>query len=172
MLWSSQASVAANHADVARQAETLIFQQLAAERTRLAPAAPALAQDATLSAIARTRSQAMAEGAPFSHRDASGKYPAFDMVREELAPFHGAIGENIMTIRDSGGIDADAFARKAVEGWMASPEHRANILSRDYNRAGIGVAVKGDRAYATEVFAGPPLRANRTVYQAYGLGGR
>lgn len=37
-------------------------------------------------------------------------------------------------------------------GWMNSPGHKANILSGDYRELGIGVMVKGGKAYATQLF--------------------
>ena len=50
-------------------------------------------------------------------------------------------------------------APRAVSGWMTSPGHRANILSPDYRSSGIGVAVNGAYAYATQVFRGAPKSA-------------
>ena len=37
-------------------------------------------------------------------------------------------------------ISQDVLARRFVEGWIASPGHRRNILDRRYTRTGIGVA--------------------------------
>lgn len=76
------------------------------------------------------------------------------------------VGENISREfwfrRD---FDAELFARQAVAGWMASEEHRDNILKSEYDRSGIGVAVNGDHAYVTQIFTGPqkdmPRRASR-----------
>jgi hypothetical protein len=46
---------------------------------------------------------------------------------------------------------------KAIhDAFMASPGHKANILDLDYNQAGIGVEIKDDTVYVTEVFAGRP----------------
>ena len=41
---------------------------------------------------------------------------------------------------------------------MGSEGHRANILSRAFDRSGIGVAVNGSYVYATQVFWGPPAK--------------
>lgn len=41
------------------------------------------------------------------------------------------------------------------EGWMESPEHRANILSRGLDRFGFGIAAGDDEIYAVQTFAGP-----------------
>ena len=103
----------------------------------------------------------MANGAEFSHQDAAGRYPAFDMMQARLGRY-GSVGENLfMEKRARRGFDPKAFANLAVEQWMASEEHRENILSPEYDRSGIGVVVNGDYAYATQVFHGPPKPAPR-----------
>jgi uncharacterized protein YkwD len=163
LLLAPFAAFAGDDTDASVRAEKLIAQQLAVQRAALAPTAPKLAADAVLTDIARARSQEMADGAPFSHQNAQGQYPAYIMVRERLAPFHGAIGENIVTESNSFGIDADAFAKNAVDGWLGSPEHRANILSPLFNKAGIGVVIKDNTAYATEVFAGPLITVTESA---------
>ena len=138
-----------------RTAEVLIAEDIEAERARFAPDAPRLAPDPDLTNIARQRSEAMAHGAPFSHEAENGRVIAADMVRRRFGPY-GAIGENILEMYGSQAFDAAAFARSAVSDWMTSPGHRANILSPDYRSSGIGVAVNGGYAYATQVFRGPP----------------
>src|SRR5262249_31610173 len=109
-----------------RQAETLIAERIGAARADAAPDTPPLQADAKRIEIARQRSQDMANGAPFSHQNEIGQYPAMDMMRSEMSP-HGAYGENIMEAYDSRGFNPAAFAQKAVDAWMNSPEHRANI---------------------------------------------
>jgi len=141
-----------------RAAERLIAERIEAERARFAPDAPRLTPDPDLTDIARARSEAMAHGAPFSHEDGNGHFIAADMVRGRFGPY-GAIGENILETYGSQDFDAAAFAESAVSGWMNSPGHRANILSPNYRSSGIGVAVNGGYAYATQVFRGPPKGA-------------
>ncbi len=139
-----------------RSAEALIVERINTERARLAPDARALTADAALVHVARRRSRAMAEGAPFAHEDENGRFAAADLVHKDFGPY-GAVGENIMMERDSSrAFQAEAFARRAVAGWMSSDGHRANILSRDFDRSGIGVAIRGSYVYATQVFWGPP----------------
>lgn len=46
------------------------------------------------------------------------------------------------------GLVAAAFVKQ----WMNSEGHRANILNGAYNRTGVGIAVSGDRIYATQDF--------------------
>jgi uncharacterized protein YkwD len=139
-----------------QKAETLIAQGIEAERVHLVPGARPLASDPALARIAHTRSQAMADGAPFSHEDEKGHFTADDMVRAKFGHY-GAVGENIMMERDPArAFDPEAFARRAVRGWMNSQGHRANILSAQYDRAGVGVAINGSYIYATQLFWGPP----------------
>ena len=141
---------------VERQAESLIAQGIDDERARFAPHATALAPDPVLRKIAHDRSADMAHSAPFAHEDAAGRFVADDMVRARFGHY-GTVGENIMYEWDpSRSLNAETFARHAVQGWMNSEGHRANILSTQYDRAGVGVVIEGSRAYATQVFWGPP----------------
>jgi uncharacterized protein YkwD len=137
-----------------RETETLIARGLDAERARLAPDAPPLALDPELDAIARTRSGDMADGAPLAHDDGQGHLIAAEMMRKRYGP-DGVFGENILREVEINDFDPAGFAKRAVEGWMSSPGHRQNILYAGYNRAGIGVAIRGHKFYATEVFMGP-----------------
>jgi uncharacterized protein YkwD len=138
-----------------RQAEALIATEIEAMRARLAPYAPHLSSNPELVRIARSRAAALAHGAPFSHRDWVGQVPAVDMVQARFGPY-GFIGENIvMEMRGGRGFDANAFAKFAADQWMASQEHRDNILSPEFDASGIGVAVFGDSAYAAQIFRGP-----------------
>jgi len=145
-----------------RAAETLIAERINAERARFAPSAPHLVSDSALTSIARQRSDDMAHGAPFAHEDSEGHFVAGEKVQARFGQY-GTIGENIMMERDPArAFDAEAFARRAVQGWMNSEGHRANILSPDYDRSGVGVAIAGSYIYATQVFWGPPKRSGTT----------
>ncbi len=47
----------------------------------------------------------------------------------------------------------DEIARTSVKGWMESPGHRANILNREVELAGVGIAVAADdKVYITQMF--------------------
>ena len=143
-----------------RAAEAFITERINAERARLAPSAPPLASDASLHTIARRRSEDMAHGAPFAHEDNEGHFAAGEQVQARLG-LYGTIGENIMMERDPArAFDAEAFSRRAVQGWMNSEGHRANILSPAYDRSGVGVAIAGSYVYATQLFWGPPKRSS------------
>jgi len=170
----------------AQEAEALIAERINGERAKFAPGAPPLMPDIDLTRIAQYRSCDMAHGmSDFSHTDAQGNFIAGDMVRDVFGPY-GAVGENIMEMgeerpasRSSGPARAtnaaswgerpdgvppfgpEEFAGAAVEGWMKSPGHRDNILNPRYDTSGIGVAMAGDRAFATQVFRGPPRARDR-----------
>jgi uncharacterized protein YkwD len=147
---------AENGNSIASQAETLIFQNVATQRAKLAAGAPAFTLDPALVEIARSRAQAMASGAaPLGHQDAKGNYPAYDAIRARFAPFNGTLGENIAVGSGDSG-DANELATDTIEHWMASPGHRANLLSAGFNRIGVGVAISGSNAYVVAVFTGLP----------------
>jgi uncharacterized protein YkwD len=145
----------------AREAEALIIAGINSQRAKFAPDAPPLSSDPDLARIAETRSCDMAFGREaFSHEDAEGRFIASDMVQASFGHL-GAIGENIMKMGSVFAVGtrpftAEEFARNAVEGWMKSPEHRENILNARFDASGVGVAMVGDEAFATQVFWGPP----------------
>ena len=144
------------------EAEALIAKGIDEARAEFAPEAPKLVRNGELDRIARLRSEAIAKGVdPFAHEDAKGRPAATDMMRERISPY-GAFGENIMyEFHSSGAFNPEQFAKVAVQGWLDSPGHRANILSPEFDRSGIGVALNGTTAYATQVFMGPARTAPR-----------
>lgn len=46
------------------------------------------------------------------------------------------------------------LADKLVKGWLKSPGHRANLLNPDFKRLGIGIVVRKNYCYATQIFSG------------------
>ncbi|MBU4034367.1 MAG: CAP domain-containing protein [Proteobacteria bacterium] len=127
---------------------------------------PDLAWNQALQQIARDYSQDMATRNFFSHTDPEGR--TF-VERYRRAGFKCAIrkgfffgmstnrgGENIAynhlssaILRRKGqtltsGDAEDQFAAAVVRQWMTSASHRRNILTRDFRREGIGVAIGKD----------------------------
>ena len=47
----------------------------------------------------------------------------------------------------------DAMAQGFLQIWLASPSHRLNVVYKEFDRAGIGIAVSGNTIYASTVFA-------------------
>ena len=137
------------------QAEEIIAKLINEERARFAPDALELQPNGELDRIARERSDYMAHGGPFAHENAEGQLVAHNMMKSRVSQY-GYFGENIMMEQwENLSFDAQRFARQAVDGWMASEGHRANILSPNYDRSGIGVVINGNAAYVTQVFFGP-----------------
>lgn len=158
----SFAACQGSDAAFADKAEALIAAGIDAERAKLAPDAPTLHPDPNLTSIARRRSCDMAHGGDFSHTDAAGHSIAVDMVSEIFGNY-GAVGENIIRMGDaamamlgaSRPFGPEEFSRAAVEAWVKSPEHYANIIDPHFDSSGIGVAIVDGQAFATQIFHGP-----------------
>jgi uncharacterized protein YkwD len=104
--------------------------------------ASALTIDPGLTAAARQHSLDMVTRAYFAHESPTGTSPS-DRIRAAAVPFR-QVAENIVfapTVED------------AFQSIMASPEHRTNQLSLDYNRVGIGVVQTAAGVIITEDFA-------------------
>jgi uncharacterized protein YkwD len=103
--------------------------------------------DAELSQLARQHSLNMARSGALGHTGPDGR----DMAeRARAMGIRGwrVLGENVAY--NQGFDDPSAFA---VERWMGSSKHRANILNRQFTRTGIGVARAADGSiYFTQVF--------------------
>jgi len=99
----------------------------AVNRTRAAHGLRPLRVDATLVRAARSHSTEMLRGNYFAHGDFHGRMVAFH-VRGPLA------GENL-----AWGNGQYAHAAAIVREWLASPEHRANLLHAGWTRIGIGI---------------------------------
>ena len=125
------------------------IERRAFERTNLARIenglAP-LAWDAELLRLARAHSERMAEQKFFSHETPDG-LQLRDRARASQIRFR-VIGENIAY--NKGYADPGGFA---VERWMISSGHRANILYPAFQAAAIGSFVAADGStYLTQVF--------------------
>lgn len=119
--------------------------------------------DAALRDIARHHSTDMGRKGYFEHVSPTGVDPGDRYRRGDYHCLRGA-GENIaytyfdLRVRtDTGDVvryrTARALARGLVTQWMHSPEHRKNILSKHWDREGIGITyTENGRVYATENF--------------------
>lgn len=96
--------------------------------------------------VARIKSQDMINNNYFSHT--SPIYGSPFKMMESFGLKFSAAAENIAYGQRS--------AQEAVTGWVNSPGHRANILSRSYNQTGVGIAKKANGTlYFTQVFLKP-----------------
>jgi uncharacterized protein YkwD len=107
----------------------------------------ALVWDAELTRVARQHSENMARQNFFDHVDPQGGNIA-TRAREGGVCGWSAIGENIAY--NSGYDDPAGFA---VERWLISSKHRANLMRTGFTHSGVGVARSADgRVFFTQVF--------------------
>ena len=133
----------------------------------------ALFFDDSLAKVARGHSQDMANRNYFSHDspegvDPTGRANLYDYKCEKIVGFLMYIGiaENIFqnnlydVVWHTGDIPTsyewntlDEIAQTTVDGWIDSPGHRQNILTKTFDRQGIGVAIAADdKVYITQNF--------------------
>ena len=115
------------------QTRTAILCLLNRERARhgLAP----LTRNAILELASQRHSENMATRDFFEHETPEGIGSAARMVEAGYPRLGTWLGENLYW-----GEEAKATPVKAVEGWMHSPGHRANILRAEFAEVGVGVA--------------------------------
>jgi cysteine-rich secretory family protein len=95
-----------------------------------------LSEDPRLVLLARARSQDMANRHYFAHVSPDG-LTIFSILDDSRVPWWSA-GENLA---ESRGYDPVQFA---INGFMKSPPHRANVLNSHYQRIGVGQATSSD----------------------------
>lgn len=112
------------------------------------PATEPLNWSAALANAAESHSRAMAEGDFFAHRDPDGRIPG---DRAELAGYSARlVGENLAA--------AQISAQQVLDGWLASPEHCANLMNPQFREMGAAYAREDDSEagiYWTAVFGAP-----------------
>lgn len=95
---------------------------------------------------ARDRSRSMKNSGYFAHVSPAG-VDAADLMNRRSIGF-SRWGENIGYTKHYKNLDG---VRTIVQGWKDSPGHRRNMLDRNFNYAGIGIARKGAKVYYTLV---------------------
>lgn len=132
--------------------EMRIATLIAEQRLKAAPAARVLTVDTELVAIARQRSTEMARTNSFS--GGGDPHVSATMLMNKDAKFQGLVGENVAAQHfvPEQGIDVETFARRFVDGWVASKPHLENLSFPDYDRTGVGAAVNKDTVYVTQLF--------------------
>lgn len=106
--------------------ELEVFNLINAQRTK--NGLTALKSDAEVLRVARTKAQEMVDKNYFSHTSPTYGSP-FEMLKNFKISYKSA-GENIAGNSSNSG---------AVNAWMNSSGHRANILNSSFNYTGIGV---------------------------------
>jgi uncharacterized protein YkwD len=128
----------------ATETERRAFQ--ATNEMRARNGSSSLSWDSDLCRMARAHSEKMALLGFFGHETPEG-LRLKDRARAARIRFQ-VIGENIAY--NQGVDDPGTFA---VQRWMISSTHRANILSREFQASGIGSFVARDgRVYLTQIF--------------------
>ena len=108
---------------------------------------PPLVWDPALCRMARFHSESMVQRGYFAHETPEGERLKDRAHAVGIAHFR-VLGENIAY--NQGYDDPGAFA---VQRWMISPGHRANILSNEFEQSAIGVSIAADgTVYLTQVF--------------------
>jgi uncharacterized protein YkwD len=116
-------------------------------QARVGNGLPAFTWDAELCRLARAHSEDMARQGYFSHETPDG-LALKDRARAMGIPRFRVIGENIAY--NKGYEDPGAFA---VERWLNSGAHRANILYVGFQASAIGSYISTDGSvYLTQVF--------------------
>lgn len=101
-----------------------------------------------LAVVARGHSYDMAMRHYLAHQTPEGSTPA-DRVRGVGIDYR-ELAENIYMDDYRG---PSALPERAVEGWLASPHHRSNMLSPSFRQSGVGIAHSADgKAYVTQEF--------------------
>jgi uncharacterized protein YkwD len=128
--------------------------------------------DTKLSEIARKHSNDMASRNFFSHYNPEGQDPTarglsmgYSCYKDYGSYYTAGLAENIMQNNLYNSITyynevpsynwntQDEIASSTVDGWMSSSGHRQNILTSNYDKEGIGVAIASDdKVYITEDF--------------------
>jgi uncharacterized protein YkwD len=95
-----------------------------------------LAYDAHLERAAQTHTRAMVRSNVFTHG-------AFATRLAKFAVTCSVAGENL-----AWATGTEASPRSIVAAWLASPEHRANLLAPSFRRVGVGELTASFQGYA------------------------
>jgi uncharacterized protein YkwD len=115
--------------------------------------------------VCRLHSKDMMDHDFFAHTGSDGSNSSYRLIRDGIL-YWNQTGENIARISGiysyikniQGDIietnykSQEDIAQDAVDGWMESPTHRANILRADFDEAGMGVKTVDDIYYFTQDF--------------------
>ena len=155
-----------------REIEQRTFALVNGARARRVNSDAALQWDETIAQVARDHSKHMADNDHFSHVDLQGRLPAdrerdagISCYRETERYTIGSMGENLFftEIWDTSETvrhvtiykwqTMSDIANEAVEGWLISPDHRANMLHPAYIKTGVGVSIaQNGGVYITQNF--------------------
>ncbi len=101
-----------------------------------------LKPNAALSAAAHAFAAYLAKTGKFAH-EADGRGP--ERRAEGQGYRYCLVAENLAMNLDSRGFESRQLAREALDGWKASPGHRANMLQAGITEIGVGVVRAPDK---------------------------
>lgn len=123
--------------------EQALFEMVNTERTE--NGLPALSWSDALAGIARNHGADMIQRGYYDHVDPEGRGP--DYRADAAGISYYLISENIA----AGNVSPEVI----FDGWMASPDHRYNILDPEVDQVGIGVVLGGEMGiYWVQCFIG------------------
>lgn len=99
---------------------------------------PELKENSLLDAAAQAKADDMTSKNYWSHQTPSGDQPWVFVTKQDYA--YQKLGENL-----AAGFENE---EAVVDGWMASTEHRKNLLDKDFEEVGFGVARSADYSAA------------------------
>jgi hypothetical protein len=130
-----------------------IFEQTNSER--ISRGLVELALDKDLQRLAADYSRRMCAEGFFDHRDPDGLLVQDRLQQKYPGLIHCGVGENLfMSDRSSNSNNPDYIVRR----WLASPEHRKNLLDTEFTHMGVGIYRNGSKLYVTQILASPILR--------------
>lgn len=112
-----------------------------------------LEYDTLLADVAALHSTDMAQQNYFAHEDKKGCDSSCRVTAAEYK--WRMVGENLFFLKREPHFSVDGASAVVVAGWMGSPGHRKNLFEDDFTHEGIGVVIKGDAIYVTEVLTRP-----------------
>jgi len=124
----------------------------AADAARAAHGLAPTAWDEGLARAARQHAAELAARGLLDHASPTpGRHTVADRLARAGSPY-ATHGENLALVRSGPDV-----ARSAVDGWLASPPHRANLLAPAFDRVGFGTAVDAAGAvYIVQLLAEVP----------------
>lgn len=125
---------------------------------------PALLAEEGLSSLARHHAQNMARFDFFEHQDQEGLQVGGRQKKYYPQLMAKSIGENLAFHQNS---KREYDPAEIVEGWMNSPGHRENILSKDFSHLGVAVLLTGDKLYSVQNFAYPIVKLQSKSIASY-----
>jgi len=136
-----------------RMLELKLFDKINQERIKYG--LPPLKWNEELSEVAREHSIEMAENNYFAHEGLDCKKVDYRVSKKGI--FYTIVGENLIQISlintywyDPQTLEItkreyktlDELVEESVKSWMNSPGHRENILNKDFDETGIGIAIQ------------------------------